>query len=826
MLSLAKKFLTIYLVTCSQAVFSADVYVAINGSNSNAGDAPGCRNAYATIAHAISQMSYGDTCYVQAGTYHEVVDLSSKKGLTITAYGDGPVLMDGTIALPSKWSQYAGNIYKMIYTANEPWQLFQNRELMINARWPNAYLHDNSVWNKHGHWAHINSIRTNQKTEMVDSVTDHSDLSALSFSIQNAIAVLNVGSFKSYTRKVTAHTKGSDTFNVNAVKTLKSKEQFYFLEGKLEFLDSAREWFFDRSTNAIYLWVPDGGPPTGDIRAKVQDHAFTGSLCNNITISGIDFFATTVNFNKSYNIRVENGSFSYPSCTKRMLGVTNTAPLTTNFDGGGNNVFYNNTMSHAETHAIYMNGSSNTIENCRFEYIDWSCADLPNLMGTVYMRGSNPTFRRNRSYWSGASEFLDLNKAPFVELNDISKIGLVQNDGAMIQMSVNVQSGSNVGYNWFHDSSKYGSRFDAVNKAGSNTGSKGLMHHNVGYNIKTTLMFKGNNHRCINNTAFDSGNDGSLKGGTNVDIIILDDSVSDSVGTKVYNNVAEKISSQRKFYQTYNKDTIASHNWNGFEQDNADICTLLRDPENLDFRPIPNSILVDTGKMIIGLTDDYIGSAPDIGAYEHGAKNYWIPGPKETGASMPVPVDSTSTAKASASLMWLQGLEAISNNVYLGTNHESVDTATTTSSEFVGNLKNNIYDPLGLTPGNYYWRVDTVTSSGTLKGSIWTFTVPNANVAAPTISNSTADEVTSTSAMIGGSINDGGTGAKVWVHWWTEGDSSSPNIVYAGRHSGKFSIELIDLEENQTYYYQCHAQNNYGNGSAATIASFTAVDTF
>ena len=71
----------------------------------------------------------------------------------------------------------------------------------------------------------------------------------------------------------------------------------------------------------------------------------------------------------------------------------------------------------------------------------------------------------------------------------------------------------------------------------------------------------------------------------------------------------------------------------------------MRDPENLDFRPIPNSILVDAGKMIIGLTDDYIGSAPDIGAYEHGAKNYWIPGPKETVASMPVPVDSTTTAE-------------------------------------------------------------------------------------------------------------------------------------------------------------------------------------
>ena len=166
---LNKKILALILIASAHFVYSADVYVAINGSDSNAGNAPGNRYAYATIAHAISQMSYGDTCYVQAGTYHEVVDLNSKSGLTITAYGDGPVLMDGTVALPSKWSQHAGNIYKLIYTTNDPWQLFHNRELMINARWPNAYLHDNSVWNKHGHWAHINSGKTTQKTEMVDS---------------------------------------------------------------------------------------------------------------------------------------------------------------------------------------------------------------------------------------------------------------------------------------------------------------------------------------------------------------------------------------------------------------------------------------------------------------------------------------------------------------------------------------------------------------------------------------------------------------------------------------------------------------------------------
>ena len=144
--SLFIKFLALSLIASSHSLFSDDFYVSVNGSNSNNGEAPGRTSAYATIAYAVSQMSSGDTCYVQAGTYHEIVDLSSKSGLTITAYGDGPVLMDGTVALSSNWIQHENDIYKLIYTENDPWQLFQNGELMMNARWPNAYLHQTLLY--------------------------------------------------------------------------------------------------------------------------------------------------------------------------------------------------------------------------------------------------------------------------------------------------------------------------------------------------------------------------------------------------------------------------------------------------------------------------------------------------------------------------------------------------------------------------------------------------------------------------------------------------------------------------------------------------------
>ena len=149
-------------------------------------------------------------------------------------------------------------------------------------------------------------------------------------------------------------------------------------------LDSENEWFLDQDNLILYAW----GDLSSTWRGKVQDYAFSFTNCNDITISGIDFFATTVSFKNCDRARVEHGKFDYPSCTKRMLGEENTPPPMTTFDGGGNHIFYNNEMRYADTPAVYMtSGLNNKIENCLFEYIDWSSADLPSLMMTVYMRG-------------------------------------------------------------------------------------------------------------------------------------------------------------------------------------------------------------------------------------------------------------------------------------------------------------------------------------------------------------------------------------------------------------------------------------------------------
>lgn len=79
---------------------------------------------------------------------------------------------------------------------------------------------------------------------------------------------------------------------------------------------------------------------------------------------------------------------------------------------------------------------------------------------------------------------------------------------------------------------------------------------------------------------------------------------------------------------------------------------------------------------------------------------------------------------AEEGLSWTAGVDAVSHDVYFGTNETAVYNATTDSPEFKGNQKHTSY---ALNPGlsaipTYYWRVDTIDSEGNVhKGNVNAF---------------------------------------------------------------------------------------------------------
>ena len=162
-------------------------------------------NPLATLNEAVNRMDTGDTCIFRGGRYRQSLVLSNKDNLTFRAYENEQVIFDGTTLITS-WTQYSGNIYQTPVSADF-WQLFAGEQMMMPARWPNAALSDESAWISRV----IKVIYSSSKTDFVDDPTAHSNLEQLNFSVQGSIAVLAVGSFKSYAREILNHTAGSQT---------------------------------------------------------------------------------------------------------------------------------------------------------------------------------------------------------------------------------------------------------------------------------------------------------------------------------------------------------------------------------------------------------------------------------------------------------------------------------------------------------------------------------------------------------------------------------------------------------------------------------------
>jgi hypothetical protein len=94
----------------------------------------------------------------------------------------------------------------------------------------------------------------------------------------------------------------------------------------------------------------------------------------------------------------------------------------------------------------------------------------------------------------------------------------------------------------------------------------------------------------------------------------------------------------------------------------------------------------------------------------------------------PSPENGKTDVPRSTDLGWTAGENAVTHDVYFGTNFVDINTASRTNPKGVLMAKGQsatTYDPGVLPLGQtYYWRVDEIESNGTLhQGEVWNFTV-------------------------------------------------------------------------------------------------------
>jgi hypothetical protein len=206
----------------------------------------------------------------------------------------------------------------------------------------------------------------------------------------------------------------------------------------------------------------------------------------------------------------------------------------------------------------------------------------------------------------------------------VHHIGLACHDIAAIHTGSPNTRGSVVRYNWVHHSMGKGIRGDDQTR-------KLTVHHNVVWLCDEGIIAKGDDNKVYHNTIIGADGHGALLVPTRTEPKkwwtphpILQTQNEHSL---FFNNYCEGVVYRHEPIPQ-NKGishNLANSNSSPFEETLVDVAKSALEQGSIDPRPRSGVFLIDAGKIVPGLTVDYVGKAPDVGAYEYG-KPMWHPG--------------------------------------------------------------------------------------------------------------------------------------------------------------------------------------------------------
>lgn len=723
----------------------------------------------ADLEDAIQNIASHSTIILADGRY-ETADLQINDidCVLFRSAEDSTVILDASIELSGnivgEWSN-EGNLWSVTLADDVTvWQLFTSEFKEVSlGRYPNVQGED--IWNANLAFRQqvddesFNGVLVDELKPCEDS--ESSTILANQPSFDGCMAVLNIGHWETIEAQVTHN--GDTLLYENEEVTYKNNLGRYFIEC-LAAVDSPNEWGLDWEEHKLYVRLPEGVSTPDGFRGKRADFIFSISNSNYILFQNLNFFAGGVRMTEVKHSEVSDCTFSYSSYNKRALQQSHGAPGALVFLGqglnqGGEDQWTYNTVQNCEftntdgAALVMQMQRSNTVSDNLFSHIDYSAA---YAHGAIDFQSSDLTvFTHNTVTTTGSSETIRVGHASDVSLNYFTNGGLLQEDGAAVQVRTQNQENTVIEKNWAINNAKKGFRFDTSNNPtaadGSySSGSDGTMRNNVAFNNRGGFTVKGNNHIIWRNTAvmnnwFTRGNNGVEAGVADM-AIWTENSMFDN---QPYNM---DTATRRNFVQMLSGSSSGGFtdlpgqtggNYNGFFEDEH-VFNRLRDPMHGDFRPVgcPNSPAT-------------CSAANDWGAYSGTnlkRTQMWVPGRRlHVSASFPLPYEGSDEVPTSIDLKWQTTQDSrCKYDVYM--THEEPPTsgldawlASTSwkslSANLQGNRKNlvenrKIVDELGddwVQGRTYYWRVETVRGNGArcsddLNGAIpgeaavWSFT--------------------------------------------------------------------------------------------------------
>ena len=594
----------------------SDLYVSPAGSDSNPGT---LARPFKTVQQCAELVQPGSTCWLRKGTYRETivpqVSGTSDKPIAFAAYQNEAVTISGT-EIVNSWSPYKDAIYRAKVdlpvdgysdTGVFANQVFVNGEMMPEARLPNLdqkrdYLRPKFLGGGLQSQGGTAAIIENKEVPELDSGWTGG-------------RVWTTEWYTSRTGEITGGT--ADRLTAEMTAEWERGGFWFYLFGKQELLDDRGEWFYEGDKDELYFWSPDDNAPQA-VEVKQRNYAFDLSDRSHVEIRNLNLFANTITTgDRSTGIVIDGIRAKYISHHMTLPPLPESKKA---YESDGA-VFL---AAHAHNTGIQLRGKNNIIRN---SVIDWSSGNGVLLEGDDHRVTNNIILNTNYQVSYAAPVRLNGNGHRItyntikrtgrdainwdwhtagtdgrnleIAYNDISEFGMLSTDLGAIYVCchVNLEGGS-IHHNWIRDAHAFspfwGTRGIYLDLETFNS----TIHHNVVWNLTggqdNYSLLAGSprgSERVYNNTFM---GDVRLDGGPVVARNNIFAGSRSIVADKQSNNLFDY--TKIKFVQPIDKRTKSQPNFT---------------PQNIT--------AIDGGIVIPGISDDFEGKAPDIGAYEKNA---------------------------------------------------------------------------------------------------------------------------------------------------------------------------------------------------------------
>jgi hypothetical protein len=580
---------------------AATYYVSPSGNDANtAAQAQVITTPWKTIQKAANSMQAGDTCLIRAGTYRETVTVpvhgNAGALITFKAYSNEVVTISGTDAI-SGWTLESTNVYyaSMTGSLGNGNQVFQNGAMKPEARWPNAgggFPWQNSSVKPSSDWSYIDTVGY---TNNINGWFTDTSLPSRPDGYWNGATVHIMGGYGwiMASPKVTSYTDSSKTIVTDDAHGGTPAYAFavgneYYITGIKGEMDSPGEWFYDSSLSRLYFYSTS---TPSNVEAKKRNYGFDLRGQAYISLVNLHFFACTVQSDTGST----NETFDGLSMQYLGHGATNTGTFGLQLYNGS--TLRNSELAWDSRGLIQLAGNDIRIIN---NYLHDS-GYVPTWDAMVNGSGYRILISHNKLLNSGRAAMGNPGRASIVEYNDMSSAMKLTTDGGVFY-TFSEASNTIVRYNLLHDSpgpvGHLGAPVEGFYLDSQN--SSWIVHHNIIWNVPGYAMqfnTRQNFDMIFNNTCRNTGI-GLLTS--------FDPGLDGETGTHVYNNLFDGGPVGLAW-------SVSDMGYN-----------LFTDPS---FVPGTSQLqasspAINQGTVIPGITDGFMGTAPDLGALEYGGTDW------------------------------------------------------------------------------------------------------------------------------------------------------------------------------------------------------------